>query len=270
MAHLAIAAVRRAGGPTVAFVAKRLDPAAGCRQTDRPDAVRGPHGDARMTDQTAVLSAQSHALAINRTLRQTYLLLAIVMAIAAAGAGIGLAAGLTWSIGMWVVFMAVFIGGPFLIHKRRDSQASIGITMGWAGLVGFLLSPMVAAYLAIPGGPTIVLNALATTALLFGALSIYAVSTRKDFSFMGGFLMVGLVLVLIAIVANLFLQVPLLSLVISGAAVLLMCGLILFDTSRMVNGGETNPVVLTVSLFANIVVLFSHLLHLFAVLSGDD
>jgi modulator of FtsH protease len=223
-----------------------------------------------MNDQTAVLSANSQALGINRTLRQTYLLLAIIMAIAAAGAGIGLAVGLPWSLPMWIVFMVVFIGGPFLIDKRRDSQASIGITMAWAGLVGFLLSPMVGAYLAIPGGPTIVLNALATTAVLFGALSIYAVTTRTDFSFMRGFLMVGLIVALVAIVANLFLQVPLLSLVISAVVVLLMCGLILFDTSRMVNGGESNPVVMTVSLFANIVVLFSHLLHLFAVLSGDD
>jgi modulator of FtsH protease len=206
----------------------------------------------------------------NRVVRQTYTLLAMVMAVAAIGAGVGLAVGLSWSIGMWLVFMAVFIGGPFLMHAKRNSQASIGICFGWAGAVGFLLSPLVAAYLAIPGGPSIVLNALATTAALFFGLSMYALSSRRDFSFMGGFLFAGLIVVLLAIVANLFLAIPALSLTISACAVLLMCGLILFDTSRMIHGGETNPVLLTVSLFANIVVLFSHLLNLFAALTGED
>lgn len=208
--------------------------------------------------------------AVNSTVRQSYTLLAIVMVIAAAGAGAGMMVNLGWSIGMWIAFMVVFIGGPFLINKQRDSQASIVITMVWAGLVGFLLSPMINAYLSIPGGSSIVLNALATTAILFFSLSAYALTTRKDFSFMGGFLMVGLVVVLLAIVANIFLQIPALSLTISAAAVLLMCALILYDTSRMINGGETNPVMIVVSLFANIVVLFSHLLSLFSAFSGDD
>ncbi len=207
---------------------------------------------------------------VNRTVRQAYTLLGIVMAIAAAGAGIGLAVGMPWSIGMWVALMVVFIGGPMLISSKRDSQASIGLTMVWAGLVGFLLSPMVGSYLAFPGGSSIVLNALATTAVLFFALSAYALTTKKDFSFMAGFLFVGLIVVLLAIVANIFLQIPALSLTISAVAVLLMCGMILFDTSRLVNGGETNPVMVVVSLFANIAVLFIHLLSLFGFLSSDD
>jgi len=207
---------------------------------------------------------------LNRTVRQSYTLLAIVMAIAAAGAGFGLSMGLKWSIGMWIALMVVFIGGPYLISAKRDSQASIGLTMAWAGLVGFLLSPMVGHYLAVPGGSSIVLNALATTAVLFFALSGYALTTRKDFSFMGGFLFVGLIVVLLAIVANIFLQMPALSLTISSVAVLLMCGMILYDTSRLINGGETNPVMVVIALFADIVVLFSHLLSLFSFLSGDD
>jgi modulator of FtsH protease len=223
-----------------------------------------------MNDHTAVAGTQGHTVALNRTLRQTYLLLAMVMAVAATGAGIGIAAGMQWSLGMWLLFMVVFIGGPFLLNRQRNSQASIPLTLAWGGLVGFLMSGMIGHYLSIPGGGSIVFNALATTAILFVALSAYAVQTRKDFSFMGGFLMVGLVLVLIGIVANLFLQMPMLSLMISGAAVLLMCALILWETSRLVNGGETNPVTITVSLFGSIVVLFSHLLHLFTVLSGDD
>jgi len=228
-----------------------------------------PQAENRMSElnptQTQTITLQS-----NRVIRQSYTLLGIVMAVAAAGAGIGMAAGLPWSMGMWIAFMAVFIGGPFLINAKRDSQASIALTLVWAGLVGFLLSPMINAYLSIPGGSGIVFNALATTAILFFALSAYAVTTKKDFSFMAGFLFVGLIVVLLAIIANIFLQIPALSLTISSVAVLLMCGMILFDTSRMVNGGESNPVLIVVSLFANITVLFSHLLSLFSMLSGDD
>jgi len=223
-----------------------------------------------MTDTQVITRSAEQTLQINRTVRQTYQLLAMTTAVGAVGAGIGLSMNMGWSVGMWVLFMAVFIGGPFLIHRNRESQASIGLCLGWAGLVGFLLSPLVNAYLSIPGGSGIVLNALTATAVLFGSLSLYALSSKRDFSFMGGFLFAGIIVVLLAIVANLFLQIPALSLVISGVAVMLMSGLILFDTSRMINGGETNPVMITVSLFANLVVLFSHLLNLFSFLSGDD
>jgi modulator of FtsH protease len=219
---------------------------------------------------TAVAHAGSPALSLNRVLRQTYTLLAMVMAVAATGAGVGVAMGMPWNIAMWLVFMVVFIGGAYALERISNSQASIGFTLAWAGVVGFLFSGIVGAYLSIPGGGHIVFNALATTALLFGALSMYAVTTKKDFSFLTGFMVVGLVLAIVAIIANIFLQIPLLSLVISAAVTLLMCVSILWQTSRMVNGGETNPVTITVSLFSSIVVLFSHLLHLFSVLSGDD
>jgi len=210
------------------------------------------------------------AVSLNRTLRNTYLLLSVALGLAAVGAGIGLALNLGWSLGMWLLFMAVFIGGPFAINAAKSGQAAIWLTFAWAGAVGFLLSPLVAAYLSLPGGGSIVFNALATTAILFVALSAYAVLSRRDFSFMGGFLFAGLIVVLLAIVANIFLAIPMLSLTISAVAVLLMCGLILFDTSRMIHAGETNPVFMVVSLFASITVLFSHLLNLFAFLSGDD
>lgn len=206
----------------------------------------------------------------NSLVRNTFLLLSMVLGVAAVGAGIGLAMEIGWGIGMWLMLMVVFIGGPFAIAKARNGQAAIWMTFAWAGLVGFLLSPMVAAYLSLPGGNAIVLNALATTAVLFVALSGYAVVSRRDFSFLGGFLMAGLIVVLLAIVANLFLQIPLLSVTISAAAVLLMCALILFDVSRLIHDGAASAIMITVSLFANIVVLFSHLLNLFAFLSGDD
>jgi modulator of FtsH protease len=206
---------------------------------------------------------------LDSVVRNSFILLAMVLAVAAAGAGVGLTSGLQWSIPMWVALMVVFIGGPFVIGKVRG-QAAIGLTFVWAGLVGFLLSPMVAAYLTMPGGSSIVLNALGTTAVLFGALAGYAVVSRRNFSFMGGFLVAGLLVALVAIVANLFLQIPLLSVVISAVCVMLMCGMILYDVSRLIHNGAQDAVTIVVALFADIVVLFSHLLNLFSFFGGDD
>jgi modulator of FtsH protease len=207
---------------------------------------------------------------VSRVVRNAYILLAMVLATAAVGAGVGFASGLGWSMAMWVLTMVVFIGGPFAINAAKSGQAAIWMTFAWAGLVGFLLSPLVAAYASLPGGNLIVLNALGTTAVLFGALSAYAVTSRRDFSFMGGFLCAGLIVVVLAIVANLFLQMPMLSVTISAVAVMLMCGLILFETSRLVNDGQANATMIVVGLFSSITVLFLHLLNLFHFLSGDD
>jgi modulator of FtsH protease len=213
---------------------------------------------------------RQQTLAFNTLVRQTYTLLAIVMGFAAAGAGVGLALEIGWSIGMWLLLMVVFIGGPFAIGAVRNGNVAILMTIGWGALVGFLLSPMVAMYLTLPGGASIVFNALAATAVVFLALSGYALVSRKDFSFMAGFLFTGLIVVLLAIVANIFLQIPVLSLVISGAAVLLMGAMILYDTSRLIHDGAANCVTITVALFSDITVLFSHLLRIFAFLSSED
>ena len=227
-----------------------------------------------MTDlrvQTRAASGASAAdTALPRVVRNTYLLLSMVMAVAAVGAFIGLRSGLTWSMPMRLAFMVVFIGGPFAINAAKKGDMAIWLTFAWAGLVGFLLSPMIAAYLAIPGGAGIVMNALGGTAALFVGLSAVALTTRKDFGFLSSFLMAGVIVVLLGIVALLIFQTPMLSLLISGLAVLLMSGFILYDTSRMIHDGAANPVYITVSLFGSIVVLFSHLLNLFAFLSGDD
>ena len=123
---------------------------------------------------------------------------------------------------------------------------------------------------AVPGGPALVMQALGGTALVFFGLSAYALTTRKDFSYMGGFLMVGLLVAVVAMIANIFLAIPALSLTISAAVVMIMSGLILFDTSRIINGGETNYIRATVSLYLDIYNLFIHLLHLLTALGGDD
>lgn len=222
-----------------------------------------------MNEPGIVLQTPVRSAAAAGVVRNSFILLALVLGVAAVGAGIGLYSGLSWSLGMWVLFMVAFIGGPFAIRAVRG-QAAIGLTFAWAGLIGFLLSPLVAAYASLPGGTTIVLNALATTAVLFTALAGYAVVSRRDFSFLGGFLFAGLIVVLIAIVANLFLRLPMLSVTISAVAVMLMSGLILYDVSRLVRDGASSAIDVVVSLFSNIVVMFSHLLSLLSFLGGDD
>ncbi len=224
-----------------------------------------------MNDRPAVpVAAALPATADNTLIRNTFILLSLVLGVAAVGAGAGLAMRIPLGLGMWLVFMALFIGGPFLISRIGNGQAQILATFGWAFAVGLLFSPMIGAYLSIPGGASVVLNALGATAVIFTALAAYAVVSRKNFSFMGGFLMVGALVLIVAVVANLFLQIPALSLTISGVAVLLMSGFILWDVSRLIHEPNANPIMITVSLFSSIVVLFSHLLNLMNMLSGED
>ena len=136
-------------------------------------------------------------------------------------------------------------------------------------MMGASLGPMLQAYLALPNGPSLVMQALGGTAIVFFGLSAYALTTRKDFSFMGGFLMVGLLVIVGASIANLFFQVAAVSLAISAAAVFIMSALILFDTSRIIHGGETNYIRATVALYLDIYNLFVHLLSLLGVFSDD-
>jgi modulator of FtsH protease len=207
-------------------------------------------------------------LATNKVLRNTYLLLAMTLFTSAITAGITMATGAQPV--NWVLVLVVFIGMPFAINYLRDSRWALPLTFVFTGFMGYVLGPILSFYLSLPNGSHIVTAAFGSTAVAFLGLSAYAITTRRDFSYMGGFLMVGLLVVLAAIIANIFLQIPTLSLTISAAAVLLMSGMILFDTSRMIHGGETNYVIMTVSLFADIYVMFVHLLNLFSALSGDN
>ena len=158
----------------------------------------------------------------------------------------------------------------FVVHKMADSAKGLPAIFAFTGVWGASIGPMLSMYLALENGPTIVLQALAGTALIFFSLSAYALNTKKDFSYMGGFLMTVLIVVIVAAVANIFLAIPALSLTVSAAVVMIMAGLILFDTSRIINGGETNYIRATVGLYLNIFNLFIHLLHLIAVFTGGD
>jgi modulator of FtsH protease len=210
------------------------------------------------------------ALASNpaKVLRNTYLLLSMTLLFSAVTASVAMLLGLPR--GGALLLMLVSFGLLFWVRRTEDSSRGIVAVFAFTGCMGAALGPMLSFYLAMAQGPTIVMQALAGTALVFLTLSGYAMASRKDFSFLGGFLMTGMVVVLVAALANIFLQIPVLSLAIPAVVVLLMSGLILFDTSRIVNGGETNYIRATVSLYLNIYNLFTSLLQLLGVFGSDD
>jgi modulator of FtsH protease len=222
-----------------------------------------------MADYQGTVSPRSEsALATNKVLRNTYMLLSMTLVFSAATAMIAMAVGMPQG-GALIMMLAAIGIVWFVLPRAYDSSMGIVWTFVFAGLMGASLGPMLTAYLSLANGPSIVAQALGGTALVTFGLSAYAVTTKKDFSFLGGFVMVGMIVALVAILANLFLAIPALSLAISAGVVLLMSLLILFDTSRIVNGGETNYVRATVSLYLDIYNLFVHLLVLVGALSDD-
>lgn len=212
-------------------------------------------------------ASQASVLQTNKVLRNTYMLLAMTLAFSAVCAGIAMAVGISplMSLGMTIAAFVTL----FVVQKKADSSSGIAWVFLFTGLMGASLGYTLNFYLNV-AGPGLIMQALGATALVFFGLSGYALTTRKDFSFMGGFLMIGLMVVIIAGIANIFFAVPAVSLALSAAIVLIMSGLILFDTSRIINGGETNYVRATVSLYLNIYNLFTSILHLLGAFGSDD
>ena len=208
------------------------------------------------------------ALDTNKVLKNTYMLLGMTLLFSALTAGLSMAVGIGQ--GTALVLMLVGFGLLFVVHKTADSGKGLLAIFAFTGVMGASIGPMLNHYLSLPNGPQLVMQALGGTALVFFGLSAYALSTRKDFSYMGGFLMVGLLVAVVAMIANIFLAIPALSLTISAAVVMIMSGLILFDTSRIINGGETNYIRATVSLYLSIYNLFIHLLSLLSIFNSDD
>ncbi|NQY64810.1 MAG: Bax inhibitor-1/YccA family protein [Alteromonadaceae bacterium] len=213
-------------------------------------------------------ASRSSAIEINKVLKNTYMLLSMTLAFSAVTAGISMAMGLPHMAAL--VMTLISFGLLFVVNKNADKASGIFWIFAFTGLMGASLGPMLSHYASMPNGTSLILQALGGTALIFFALSGYALTSKKDFSFMGGFLMVGLIVVIVASLANIFFQIPALSLAISSAVIMIMSGLILFDTSRIINGGETNYIRATVSLYLNIYNIFVHLLHLLGVFGGDD
>ena len=202
----------------------------------------------------------------NKVLKNTYFLLAMTLAFSAVTAGISMAMNLPYFMGL--VFSLISLGVLFVVHKKADSASGVAWVFVFTGLMGAGLGPMLNYYAAMPNGPMLIMQALGSTALIFFGLSAYALTTKKDFSFMGGFLTVGLIVVIIASLVNIFIGSSITFMVINAAVVLIMSGFILFDTSRIINGGETNYIRATVALYLNIYNLFTSLLHLLS--AGDD
>ncbi|MCG7642949.1 Bax inhibitor-1/YccA family protein [Alteromonas sp. MmMcT2-2] len=220
-------------------------------------------------DQRSMYSSASQpsVLQTNKVLRNTYMLLAMTLAFSAVCAGIAMAVGISPMMSL-VMTIGAFIT-LFVVQKKADSASGIYWVFAFTGLMGASLGYTLNFYLGV-AGPGLIMEALGATALVFFALSGYALTTKKDFSFMGGFLVVGLVVVLVAAIANIFFAVPAVSLAVSAAIVFIMSGFILFDTSRIIHGGETNYIRATVSLYLNIYNLFTSILHLLGAFGGDD
>ncbi|KGE03601.1 Bax inhibitor-1/YccA family protein [Pseudohaliea rubra] len=213
-------------------------------------------------------SGMEQAASTNKVLRNTYMLLGMTLLFSAGTAGVSMALGLGH--GAALVLTLVGFGLLFVVNRLADTAKGLPAIFAFTGVMGASLGPLLSYYLSMPGGSTLVLQALGGTAVVFFALSAYALTTRKDFSFLGGFLMVGLLVAVVAMIANIFLAIPALSLTISSAVVFIMSGLILYDTSRIIHGGETNYIRATVGLYLNIYNLFIHLLSLLTALGGDD
>jgi modulator of FtsH protease len=211
--------------------------------------------------------AQS-VLATNKVIRNTYLLLSMTLAFSAVTAAASVALKLPHP-GI-ILTLIGFFGLLFAVHKLKDSGWGILAVFAMTGFMGYTLGPVISRYLGLPNGGEIVMQAMGGTAAIFIGLSAYALTTKKDFSFMGGFLMVGILLAFLAGLAAIFLEIPALSLTVSAAFVLLMSGLILYETSNIIHGGETNYVLATVTLFVSIFNLFTSLLHLLGFMGGDD
>ena len=212
--------------------------------------------------------SQAATLATNKLIRNTYTLLSMTLLFSALTAGISMTMNLPHP-GL-ILTLAGYFGLLFATTKFRNSGLGLVFVFALTGFMGYTLGPILNAYLALPNGSQVVMTAMAGTGAIFLGLSGYALTTRKDFSFIGGFLMTGILVAFLAGLGALFFEMPGLSLAVSSMFVLLMSGLILYETSNIIHGGETNYIMATVTLFVAIFNLFTSLLHLLGFMSGDE
>lgn len=217
---------------------------------------------------TDVISARAAgAVSINKVLRNTYMLLGMTLAFSALMAGVSMAMGAPY-LGP-IVTLVGFFGLIFAVHKTAHSSLGLLFVFLLTGFMGFTIGPIINAYLSLANGPSLVTSALGTTAAAFVGLSAFAVITRKDFSFLSGFLVVGFFVLMGAVVLSLFFDLSAFSVAISCAFVLFASAAILWQTGAIIHGGETNYIIATVTLFASFYNLFVSLLHIFGVM-GDE
>jgi modulator of FtsH protease len=212
--------------------------------------------------------AQTSTLATNNVIRNTYTLLSMTLMFSALTAGVSMALNLPHP-GL-LLTLGGYFGLLFATTKFRNSSLGIVFVFALTGFMGYTLGPILNAYLSLPNGSQVVMTAMGATGAIFLGLSGYALSTRKDFSFMGGFLMVGILVAFLAGLGAVFFEMAALSLAVSAMFVLLMAGLILYQTSSIIHGGETNYIMATVTLYVSIFNLFTSLLHLLGFMNGEE
>lgn len=208
------------------------------------------------------------ALATNKVIRNTYSLLSMTLIFSALTAGGSMALNLPHP-GLILTLVGYF-GLLFLTSKFRDTGLGLAFVFALTGFMGYTLGPILNTYMGMANGSQIVTTAMAGTGAIFLGLSGYALTSRKDFSFMGGFLVSGILVAFLAGLGAIIFDMPGLSLAVSAMFVLLMSGLILYETSNIIHGGETNYIMATVTLYVSIFNLFTSLLHLLGSMSSDE
>ena len=227
-----------------------------------------------MADNFNVASQSVSELSTNKVLRNTYALLGFSLIPTVIGALIGMSMNFGFAAQSPILFFIITLGAMFgmfyLIRANRNSSLGVVFLLGLTFLMGILLGPILQVAFSLSNGGQIVGLAAGGTATIFLVLSGIATTSKRDFSFMGKFLMIGLLLLILAMVVNIFFQIPAMSLAISAIAVLIFSGFILYDVNRIVRGGETNYIMATLALYLNIYNLFVHLLHILMALMGNS
>jgi modulator of FtsH protease len=217
-------------------------------------------------------ASADYALQRNRVLRNTYWLLALTMVPTVLGAWLGVALRLPMPSGLigFVIFMAVAFGFVWAIEKNKNSGLGVALLLGFTFIMGLFLSRILQVYLALPSGPQLIATAAAGTGFMFMALGAYATTTKRDFSNMGKFLFIGVIMLIVAIVANYFLKLPALALTISVIGFGIFSAYLLYDLSRIVNGGETNYVSATLAVYLDLFNIFQFLLSILGLTNNNE
>ncbi|WP_435105282.1 Bax inhibitor-1/YccA family protein [Arhodomonas sp. AD133] len=217
-------------------------------------------------DRTA---GRASTLATNAVIRNTYILLSLTLLFSAFTAGVAMVTNAPPL--NFIIVLVGYFGLLFLTNALRNSVWGLASIFALTGFMGYTLGPVINAYITMfSNGTELVLTALGGTGAIFLGLSGYALTTRKDFSFLRGFLLAGILVAFVAGLVSIFFTMPALSLAVSTAFMLLMCGLILYQTSEMIHGGETNYIMATITLYVAIYNLFTSLLHLLGFFGGED
>ncbi|WP_456446623.1 Bax inhibitor-1/YccA family protein [Thiolapillus sp.] len=215
-----------------------------------------------------VSRSSQQAFATNKVIKNTYLLLSATLVFS----GLMAMLSLYLAVPLWTYTASLIVAmllGMFVLPRTAESSAGLGVIFAITGLMGFGLGAVISLYLQLPNGPQTVALALGGTGIIFLGLSGYALSSRRDFSFMGGFIFAGMMVMMVAVLANLFLQIPAFQLAIAAGFILVMSGFILFQTSQMIHGGETNYIHATYGLYLSIFNIFISLLQILGIF-GDD